>query len=205
MRSSSKKFKNLIIVIDRSSEHPKTRGKKTKQKTRAFTIIAVLGIWDSESGKVKDIVYKKLRLKHGKKYRTNEKAAKMEKLKRALSGDPQLPLKKHISFLKIYTIDVIGRIHENHLPPGLFHDAQTWVEDCKFALGDKDIIQILRQKYPTLRIIDEKESTTTFKQQAHLMLLVDNIAYFARMARINHDWEFLRTLNINNLDKNEED
>ena len=53
MRSSTKKFKNLIIVIDRSSEHPKTRGKKTKHKTQAFTIITVLGVWDSESGKSK--------------------------------------------------------------------------------------------------------------------------------------------------------
>lgn len=128
----------------------------------------------------------------------------MEKLKRALSGDPQLPLKKYISFLKIYTTDTIGNIHENHLPIGFFQDAQIWTKDCKFALGDKDIIHILHKKYPTLKIIDEKESTTTFRQQAHLMLLVDNIAYFARIARIKHDWEFLKTLNINNLNKNEE-
>jgi len=185
------KFKNLVIIIDRSTEHYQ----------KGFTVLVVLGIWDSDSGALKDIVHKKLKLKHGKKYGRVEKNSKKSKLKEAIMGRGQINLHQYIAFLKIYRTNVTGHIHKRDLPAGFFRDLEYWIKECKFVLGDKDIITILKRLYPNIRVIEEKESSTTFKQYKHLMLLADNIAYFARIAWNNHDYEFLKLLNINKIGK----
>ncbi|WP_227805256.1 hypothetical protein [Pyrococcus kukulkanii] len=61
-------------------------------------------------------------------------------------------------------------------------------------MGDKDVISVFKERFPNLGIIEEKESKTTVRQYKHLMLLADNIAYFARIAYLEKDFEFLELL-----------
>ncbi|WP_297523510.1 hypothetical protein [Thermococcus sp.] len=178
-----KRFKNLIVVIDRSTEHESKRG---------FTVLALAGVWDSDVGSLKRTVFRELNLKHAKKY-GGAKKAKMDMLKAALKGE-RTDLTNHLYFVEIYRIRVTGRIREKDLPQRFYEDFEKLYPDCKFILGDKDIISILKRKYPDLRTIEEKESKTTAKQYKHLMLLVDNIAYFARIAYLEGDLEFLELL-----------
>ena len=178
-----RRFKNLIVVIDRSTEHESKRG---------FTVLALVGVWDSEVGHLKRIVFKELNLKHAKKYGSAKKA-KMDMLKAALKGE-RTNLASHLYFIGIYRIPVTGRIHERDLPLRFCEDFEKLYPDCKFIIGDKDVISILKRKYPDLRTIEEKESKTTAKQYKHLMLLVDNIAYFARIAYLEDDLGFLELL-----------
>ncbi|MCD6373376.1 MAG: hypothetical protein J7L37_07525 [Thermococcus sp.] len=177
------RFKNLIVIVDRSTEHESRRG---------FTVLALVGVWDSEVGPLKRIVFKDLNLKHAKKYGSAKKA-KMDMLKAALKGE-RSDLADHIYFIGIYRIPVTGRIRERDLPQRFYEDFEKLYLDCKFIIGDKDVISILKRKYPELRTIEEKESRTTAKQYKHLMLLVDNIAYFARIAYLENDLEFLELL-----------
>ncbi len=178
-----KRFKNLIVIVDRSTEHESRRG---------FTVLALVGVWDSEVGPLKRIVFRDLNLKHAKKYGSAKKA-KMDILKAALKGE-RSDLADHIYFTGIYRIPVTGRIRERDLPQRFYEDFEKLYPDCKFIIGDKDVISILKRKYPELRTIEEKESRTTAKQYKHLMLLVDNIAYFARIAYLENDLEFLELL-----------
>lgn len=178
-----RRFKNLIVVVDRSTEHESKRG---------FTVLALVGIWDSETGPLKRIVFNELNLKHAKKYGSTKKA-KMDVLKAALKGE-RTDLTSHLYFIEIYRISVTGRIREKDLPKRFYEDFERLYSDCKFIIGDKDVISILKQKYPELRTIEEKESKTTAKQYKHLMLLVDNIAYFARIAYLEDGLEFLELL-----------
>jgi len=178
-----KRFKNLIAVIDRSTEHESRRG---------FTVLALVGVWDSEVGPLKRIVFRELNLKHAKKYGST-KRAKMDMLKAALKGE-RTNLTDHIHFIEIYRIPTTGRLREKDLPNRFYEDFERLYPDCKFILGDTDIISILKRRYPDLRTIEEKESKTTARQYKHLMLLVDNIAYFARIAYLENDIEFLELL-----------
>lgn len=178
-----KRFKNLIIIVDRSTEH-KTR--------KGFTVLALVGIWDSAVGSLKKIVFRELNLKHAKKYGST-KRAKMDMLKAALKGE-RTDLTNHIYFIGIYRIPVTGRIREKDLPKRFYKDFEQLYPDCKFIIGDKDVISILKRHYPNLKTIEEKESKTTARQYKHLMLLVDNIAYFARIAYLKNDLEFLELL-----------
>ncbi|AEC52312.1 hypothetical protein PNA2_1397 [Pyrococcus sp. NA2] len=178
-----KRFKNLIVVIDRSMEHKSKKG---------FTVLALIGVWDSEIGSLKRIVFKELNLKHAKKYGSS-KRVKMDMLKAALKGE-RTDLISHIYFVGIYRIPVTGRIREKDLPNRFYEDFKKLYPDCKFVLGDKDIISILKKYFPDLRIIEEKESRITIRQYKHLMILADNIAYFARIAYLENDFEFLELL-----------
>ena len=178
-----KRFKNLIVVIDRSTEHERKRG---------FTVLALVGVWDSEVGPLKRIVYKELNLKHAKKYGSAKKA-KMDMLKAALKEE-RTNLSNYLYFVGIYRIPITGKIRDKDLPQRFYEDFEKLYLDCKFILGDKDVISILKRQYPDLRVIEEKESRTTAKQYKHLMLLVDNIAYFARIAYLEDDLEFLELL-----------
>jgi len=178
-----KRFKNLIVIVDRSTEHESRRG---------FTVLALVGVWDSEVGPLKRIVFRDLNLKHAKKYGSAKKA-KMDILRAALKGE-RSDLADNIYFTGIYRIPVTGRIRERDLPQRFYEDFEKLYPDCKFIIGDKDVISILKRKYPELRTIEEKESRTTAKQYKHLMLLVDNIAYFARIAYLENDLEFLELL-----------
>ncbi|WP_223211942.1 hypothetical protein [Thermococcus henrietii] len=83
-----KRFKNLIVIIDRSTEHESRRG---------FTVLALVGVWDSEVGPLKRIVFRDLNLKHAKKYGSVKKA-KMDMLKAALKGE-RSDLTDHIYFI----------------------------------------------------------------------------------------------------------
>ncbi|ALM74850.1 hypothetical protein [Thermococcus barophilus] len=178
-----KRFKNLIVIIDRSTEHKSRKG---------FTVLALVGVWDSEVGPLKRIVFQELNLKHAKKYGST-KRAKMDMLKAALNGE-RTNLTDHIHFIGIYKIPTTGRLREKDLPNLFYEDFKKLYPDCKFVIGDKDVISILKRRYPNLRTIEEKESKTTAKQYKHLMLLVDNIAYFARIAHLENDLEFLKLL-----------
>nr|ADF80242.1 t26-18p [Thermococcus sp. 26/2] len=178
-----KRFKNLIVIIDRSTEHESRRG---------FTVLALVGVWDSEVGPLKRIVFRDLNLKHAKKYGSAKKA-KMDMLKAALKGE-RTALADHIYFIGIYRIPITGKLREKDLPQRFYDDFEQLYPDCKFILGDKDVISILKRRYPDLKTIEEKESKTTARQYKHLMLLVDNIAYFARIAYLENDLEFLELL-----------
>ncbi|BAD84786.1 hypothetical protein TK0597 [Thermococcus kodakarensis KOD1] len=178
-----KRFKNLIVIIDRSTEHETRKG---------FTVLALVGVWDSEVGHLKRIIFRELNLKHAKKYGSAKKA-KMDMLKAALKGE-RTNLTSHLHFIRVYRISVTGKIRDRDLPQRFYDDFEELYPDCKFILGDKDIISILKRKYPDLKTIEEKESKTTAKQYKHLMLLVDNIAYFARIAYLENDLEFLELL-----------
>ena len=84
-----RRFKNLIVVIDRSTEHESRRG---------FTVPALVGIWDSETGPLKGVVFNELNPKHAKKY-GNTKKAKMDMQKAALKGE-HTNLPDHIHFTR---------------------------------------------------------------------------------------------------------
>ncbi|WP_227805259.1 hypothetical protein [Pyrococcus kukulkanii] len=100
-----KRFRNLVVIIDRSTEYESRKG---------FTVLALVGVWDSDIGPLNRTIFKGLNLKHAKKYGSAKKA-KMDMLKAALKGECTR-LIDHIHFLRIYRIPVTGKIREEDLP-----------------------------------------------------------------------------------------